>query len=151
VPAFVQDRGDLNFGVGVEKFTDYLIAQRRLGPQTLASYRDTFRLLLQFVHRETKVEPSLLTAAQLDADIVLLDSLEQKRGNAVVSRNLRLTAIRSFFRMVALYSPESVGTTTRIFAIPMKRTARRLLEYVSREEIDAILDGARSQALVRTS
>jgi site-specific recombinase XerC len=90
VPAFVQDRGDLNFGVGVEKFTDYLIAQRRLGPQTLASYRDTFRLLLQFVHRETKVEPSLLTAAQLDADIVLLflDSLEQKRGNAVVSRNL---------------------------------------------------------------
>ena len=134
-------------------FTDYLIAQRRLSPQTLASYRDTFRLLLHFVHREMKVEPSLLTVAQLDADIVLrfLDSLEQVRGNAVVSRNLRLTAIRSFFRMVALYSPESVGTTTRIFAIPMKRTARRLLEYVSREEIDAILDGARSQALVRTS
>jgi hypothetical protein len=67
-----------------------------------------------------KVEPSLLTVAQLDADIVLrfLDSLEQKRGNAVVSRNLRLTAIRSFYRMAALYCPESVGTATRILAIP---------------------------------
>jgi integrase/recombinase XerD len=141
-------------------FTDYLIAQRRLSPQTLASYRDTFRLLLQFIHREMKVEPSLLTIAQLDADIVLrfLDSLEQKRGNAVVSRNLRLTAIRSFFRMVALYSPESVGSATRILAIPMKRTARPLLEYVSREEIDTILEtidrshwcGRRDYALLLT-
>jgi site-specific recombinase XerD len=127
----------------------------------LASYRDTFRLLLQFVHHEMKVEPSLLTLAQLDADIVLkfLDNLEQNRGKAVVSRNLRLTAIRSFFRMVALYSPESVGSATRILAIPMKRTVRRLLEYVSRQEMDTILDtidrkdwcGRRDYALLLTN
>jgi site-specific recombinase XerD len=124
-------------------FANYLIAQRRLSPQTLASYRDTFRLLLQFVHSELRIEPSRLSLDQLDAEIILrfLDSLEQQRNNAVVSRNLRLTAIRAFFRMVALHHPECVGTATRVLAIPMKRTARRLLEYVSRAEMDAILDG----------
>jgi integrase/recombinase XerD len=66
-------------------FTDYLIAQRRLSPQTLASYRDTFRLLLQFMQSELKIEPSRLAIDQLEADIILrfLDSLEQQRKNAV--------------------------------------------------------------------
>jgi integrase/recombinase XerD len=123
-------------------FTDYLIAQRRLSPQTLASYRDTFRLLLQFVQSELKIEPSRLAVDQLDAEVILrfLDSLEQRRKNIVVSRNLRLTAIRSFFRMAALHNPECAGTATRVLAIPMKRTAKRLLEYVSRTEMDAILN-----------
>lgn len=141
-------------------FANYLIAQRRLSPQTLSSYRDTFRLLLQFVHAELKIEPSRLTLDQLDAETILrfLDSLEHKRNNAVVSRNLRLTAIRSFFRMVALHNPECVGTATRVLAIPMKRTATRLLEYVTRTEMDAILDsidrkhwcGRRDYALLLT-
>jgi integrase/recombinase XerD len=118
-------------------FTGYLIAQRRLSPQTLASYRDTFRLLLLFVQSELKIEPSRLAVDQLDAEIILrfLDSLELQRKNSIVSRNLRLTAIRSFFRMVALHNPECVGTATRVLAIPMKRTATRLLEYVSRTEM----------------
>jgi site-specific recombinase XerD len=141
-------------------FTDYLIAQRRLSPQTLASYRDTFRLLLQFVQSELKIEPSRLAVDQLDAEIILrfLDSLELRRKNAVVSRNLRLTAIRSFFRMVALHNPECTGTATRVLAIPMKRTDTRLLEYVSRVEMDAILNsidrkqwcGRRDYALLLT-
>ena len=141
-------------------FTDYLIAQRRVSPQTLASYRDTFRLLLQFVQSELKIEPSRLAVDQLDAEVILrfLDSLEQRRKNTVVSRNLRLTAIRSFFRMAALHNPECAGTATRVLAIPMKRTAKRLLEYVSRTEMDAILNsidrkhwcGRRDYALLLT-
>ncbi len=88
-------------------FTDHLIAQRRLSLQTVASYRDTFRLLLQFVHRDTGIEPAALEIPELDAEIILrfLDALEKDRGNTVVSRNLRLTAIRSFYRMVALRDP----------------------------------------------
>jgi len=72
-------------------FTNYLIAQRRLSPQTLASYRDTFRLLLQFVQSELKIEPAQLALEQLDAEIILrfLDNLELQRKNSVVSRNLR--------------------------------------------------------------
>jgi len=75
-------------------FTDHLVAQRRLSLQTVASYRDTFRLLLQFVHRETGIEPVALKIPGLDAEIILrfLDALEKDRGNTVVSRNLRLTA-----------------------------------------------------------
>lgn len=141
-------------------FTDYLIKQRRVSLQTVASYRDTFRLLLQFIARETGIEPASLRIAQLDARAVLrfLDGLEKDRGNSVVSRNLRLTAIRSFYRMVALHDPASTGIATQIQAIPLKRTNTRLREYLTRGEMDAILDsidrtqwrGRRDYALLLT-
>jgi integrase/recombinase XerD len=122
-------------------FTDYLVAQRRLSLQTVASYRDTFRLLLRFVHRESGIEPAALEIPELDAEIILrfLDFLEKDRGNTVVSRNLRLTAIRSFYRMVALRDPVSVGVATRVLAIPLKRTNTRVREYLTREEMESIL------------
>jgi len=95
-------------------FTDHLITQRRLNPETIASYRDTFRLLLQFVHRETGVEPAFLSIPELNVDRILdfLDSLEKERNNTIASGNLRLTAIRSFYRMVALRDPASGGRNT---------------------------------------
>ena len=68
-----------------------------------------------------------------------LDGLENNRHNAITSRNLRLTAIRSFFRMVALREPAAVGLATRIVAIPMKRTDTKVRDYVTREEMDAVL------------
>ncbi len=141
-------------------FTDYLIQQRRVSLQTVASYRDTFRLLLQFIERETGVEPASLRIAQLDTHAILrfLDALEKDRGNSVVSRNLRLTAIRSFYRMVALHDPASTGVATQILAIPLKRTNIRVRAYLTREEMDAILDsidrtqwrGRRDYALLLT-
>jgi site-specific recombinase XerD len=141
-------------------FTDYLIAQRRLSPQTIASYRDTFRLLLQFVHRTTGIEPVSLPIAAMDADRILafLEGLEKDRCNAIASRNLRLTAIRSFYRMVALRDPASVGIATRVLAIPMKRADTKVRSYVTREEMDAILNsldrkqwwGRRDYALLLT-
>jgi integrase/recombinase XerD len=122
-------------------FTEYLVAQKRLSLQTIASYRDTFRLLLQFVHRETGIQPVALPIDRLDADRVLafLDGLEKDRHNTIGSRNLRLTAIRSFFRMVALREPAMVGLAARIVAIPMKRTDSKERDYVTREEMDAVL------------
>jgi integrase/recombinase XerD len=122
-------------------FTEYLVAQKRLSLQTIASYRDTFRLLLHFVHRETGIEPVALPVTTRDADRVLafLDGLEKDRHNAITSRNLRLTAIRSFFRMVALREPATVGLATRILAIPMKRTDTKVRDFVTRAEMDAVL------------
>ncbi len=124
-------------------FTDYLVAQRRVSLQTIASYRDTFRLLLRFVHRETGIEPAALLVSALDVDRILsfLDGLEKERRNGVNSRNLRLTAIRSFYRMVALWDPASVGIAARVRAIPMKRADSRVVDYLTREEIDVILMG----------
>ena len=122
-------------------FAEHLIAQKHVSPQTIASYRDTFRLLLRSVHRETGIGPEALTISQLDAPCILrfLDALENERKNAIVSRNLRLTAIRSFFRFLALRDPASAGNATRILAIPVKRTDRKVREYLTREEMEAIL------------
>ena len=85
-------------------FTDRLISQRRASPHTVASYRDTFRLLLQFAQKDLGKPPSSLTMADLTVTLVgaFLNDLEKSRANASRSRNVRLTAIRSFFRYAAL-------------------------------------------------
>ena len=141
-------------------FTDHLCQQKRVSPRTLASYRDTFRLLLQFIKDRTGIEPAALQVSDVDAPTVLafLDHLEQQRGNAIRSRNLRLAAIRSFFRLVALRDPASVALAARILAIPVKRAEKQLVGYLTREEVDAILavpdrktwKGRRDHALLLT-
>lgn len=122
-------------------FVEHLLQQKHVSPQTIASYRDAFRLLLQFAHKKLKVEPARLAVTALDASVVLsfLDSLETDRHNCIRSRNIRLAAIRSFFRWLTLHDPELVGLATRVLAIPVKRTDRRLIQPFSRDEIDALL------------
>src|SRR5271165_3928493 len=122
-------------------FMEHLCNHKRLSPQTVKSYRDTFRLLLQYLQANMAKKPSALSIADLDAPVILsfLQSLEQQRHNQAQSRNVRLTAIRSFFRLVALRDPASVGVATRVLAIPLKRTNQRLVGYLTRSEIDAIL------------
>lgn len=122
-------------------FVQHLSRQRCASPQTVAAYRDAFRLLLSFLHQKTGTAPSALRLANLDAPTVLsfLDHLEQDRKNAARSRNVRLAAIRSFFRYVALREPDSLGLATSVLAIPSKRVDKRLVGYLSREEMDALL------------
>lgn len=122
-------------------FTDRLIAQRRVSPHTIASYRDTFRLLLQFALKELAKPPSNLEIANLTPALIaaFLDSLEKCRANASRSRNLRLTAIRSFFRYLALECPEHSATIQRVLAIPSKRQSSRLVDFLTRPEIEALL------------
>ena len=88
-------------------FVKRLISERRVSPHTIASYRDTFRLLLQFATAKLKKEPSALVLEDLNAQFIsaFLADLEQKRNNSARSRNLRLTVIRSFFRTRRLKSP----------------------------------------------
>src|SRR3954454_6380391 len=96
-------------------FSEHLCNHKRASPQTIASCRDTFRLLLQFLKKMTGIDPAGMKIADMDAPAVrpFLDSLEQQRGNSLRSRNIRLAAIRSFFRLVALRDPDSVGIATR--------------------------------------
>jgi integrase/recombinase XerD len=81
-------------------FIDRLIRQRQVSPHTLASYRDTFRLLLQYAQRQLRRAPSDLMLPDLDTAFLgaFLDHLEQERNNSARSRNVRLAAIHSFFR-----------------------------------------------------
>jgi len=122
-------------------FNQRLIAQRQLSPHTVASYRDTFRLFLQFARLQLDKAPSDLSFSDMDVTLVesFLDDLEQRRGISARSRNLRLTALRSFFRYAAYYVPEHAGRIQQILAIPAKRHDRRLIGFLTRPEVDALL------------
>jgi integrase/recombinase XerD len=122
-------------------FTKRLIAQRRASPHTIASYRDTFHVLLQFTHRKLGKAPSQIMLEDLNAPMIgtFLDDLEHSRHNGVRSRNLRMTVIRSFFRYAALEAPQHSGLIQRVLAIPNKRQERRLVGFLTRLEVDALL------------
>jgi integrase/recombinase XerD len=142
-------------------FTRRLIAQRKASPHTIASYRDTFRLLLQFAQKQLAKAPSGLTMEDLNAPFLgsFLDHLESTRANGARSRNLRLTAIRSFFRFAALETPQHSGLIQRVLVIPNKRQPRPLVGFLTRPEIDALLAtpdrntwlGRRDHALLLTA
>ena len=122
-------------------FTDRLLRQRDASPHTIASYRDTFCLLLRFAHQRFKKAPSALTLADFDASFIgtFLDHLEKDRGNRARSRNARLAAIHSFFRFLALEAPEHSALIQRVLTIPNKRYERREIAFLTRPEIDALL------------
>src|SRR5439155_21967273 len=140
-------------------FSDRLIRQRQASPHTLAAYRDTLRLMLVFAAARHGTEPSKLEFNDLDAACVgdFLDHLEHHRGNSARTRNARLAAIRSLFQFAALRHPEYAATIERVLAIPPKRFERRLVTFLTEEELDALLSaptrstwtGRRDHALLR--
>jgi site-specific recombinase XerD len=122
-------------------FTTRLMTQRKVSPHTIASYRDTFRLLLQFAQKRLHKPPSQLGLDHLDTSLAgaFLEDLENRRRNGARSRNLRLTAIRSFFRYASLEAPAHSGLIQRVLAIPNQRQRRALVGFLTRPEIDALL------------
>src|ERR1700737_3856794 len=113
-------------------FSDRLITQRKVSPHTIPSYRDTFRLLLQFAQKRLHKEPSQLGLDDLDASLIgaFLDDLENRRHNGARSRNLRLTAVRSFFRYAALEAPAHAAIIQRVLAIPNRRQTRAMVAFL---------------------
>ena len=143
-----------------EFFLDRLIRQRNSSPQTVAAYRDCFRLLFEFARDQWKKPTESLKLSDLDAPLILafLDHLEKHRNNSIRSRNARLAAVRSFLRFAAWKDPEALAMIQRALAIPLKRCARPLVGYLSREEVQAIINapdpatwaGQRDQVLLST-
>src|SRR5579863_7670856 len=122
-------------------FTTRLMAQRKVSPHTISSYRGTFRLLLQFAQKRLHKSPARLDFDEIDAPMVaaFLDDLEKSCGITVRSRNLRLTAIRSFFHYAAYEEPSRAAQIQRVLAIPGRRHTRTLVHFLDRPEIDALL------------
>src|SRR5688572_9710148 len=120
-------------------FTQRCMQQRQASPHTVSSYRDTFRQFLKFVQQRLHKPPSRLNFDEIDASLVVafLDSLEKQQGLSVRSRNLRLTAIHSFFRYAAFEAPGYSAQIQRVLAIPSK--PRTLVEFLTRPEVDALL------------
>ncbi len=122
-------------------FTDRLLAQRHASPHTVAGYRDCFRLLLRFAGQRLHKPPSKLELEDLDAPFIgaFLGHLESDRGNGARTRNVRLAAIHSFFRFVALSEPAHALLCQRVLAIPSKRHERGPVAYLDREEVEAVI------------
>ena len=122
-------------------FTDRLMQQRQASPHTIASYRDTFRLLVQYALRALRKAPAALDIGDLDTDFLgaFLTHLETERGNDARSRNTRLAAIRSFFGYVAVQEPQHAALAQRVLAMPAKRYTRRPVDFLARDEIEALL------------
>ena len=122
-------------------FTQRLIHQRDASPHTIASYRDTFRLLLRFARDHTGKSPSQLELRDLDAELIsaFLGDLAERRGVGASTYNLRLTAIRAFFKFLAFEEPSYSGQIQRVLALPSKITAKREVSFLIRPEIEAIL------------
>jgi len=142
-------------------FTERLVHQRQASPNTVAAYRDAWRLLLVFARQRTGKEPSELDVGELDAPLIgaFLQHLETERHNSVRTRNARLAAIHSFFRFAALRHPEHADLIARVLAIPERRTRRTVVSFLTPAEIDALLGspdrstwhGRRDHALLVTA
>lgn len=122
-------------------FTERLTHQRQASPHTIASYRDTFRLLFSFAKERIHKEPSALTIEDLNAEFIgtFLNDLEKTRGIGARTRNIRLAAIHSFFRYVAINEPVYSAVSQRVLAIPAKRFDRKPIEFLTPPEIDVLL------------
>jgi site-specific recombinase XerD len=122
-------------------FTERLARQRQASPHTVASYRDTFRLLLAFVQQRSGKKPSTLEWDDLDSTVIsaFLDDLESVRHCGPRTRNLRLTAIRSLFTYAALRHPEHAELIARVLAIPPRRFDRATIAYLNPAEVASLL------------
>lgn len=148
-----------NFAALLERFfTQRLMQQRQASAHTVASYRDAFKLLLEFIQRRLHKAPSALALEDINAPLVsaFLDEQEKVRGVKVRTRNLRLTAVHSFFRYAAFEMPSHSEHIQRVLAIPTKRFTRTLVPFLDRQEVDALLaapdqrtwSGRRDHALI---
>lgn len=141
-------------------FCQRLIQQRQASPRTVSGYRDAFRLLLRFAETHVGKPVTQLSLSDLNAPLILafLDDLEAQRHNTVRSRNARLAAIRAFLHYAALEEPAALPGIQQVLAIPMKRFDRPLVGFLSRAEMEAILqapdnhtwNGQRDRALLTT-
>ncbi|MEK6290829.1 MAG: tyrosine-type recombinase/integrase [Paraburkholderia tropica] len=128
-------------GLVQEFFTDYMVQQRALSPRTVASYRDTFVLLLRFAEARLGLAAHELAIVDLNAKLLseFLDHLEVQRHNSVRSRNVRLAAIRAFLKFAAKREPASLGAIQSALAVPMKRYDRKLVGFLTREQMTEVI------------
>jgi site-specific recombinase XerD len=118
-----------------------LMQHKDASPHTIASYRDTWRLLLHYARQATGTPPEKMRLAQLDHDLVtgFLRHLDTDRGNAARTRNNRLAAIHSMFRYAALHAPDDAEMIQRVLSIESARTGDTEVPWLTPEETAAVL------------
>jgi site-specific recombinase XerD len=137
---------------------EHLPRERNASPHTVSTYAHAFAVLVRFAADRIKRRPTDLAIEDIDPELVLafLEHVEGVRGNTARSRNARLAAIKSFFRYVEYRIPACLDQALRVRALPMKKTDKALIDYLSRDEINAVLaapdvrtpSGLRDQAML---
>lgn len=122
-------------------FTTFAHTQRDLSAHTIASYRDTWRMLIKYLAATLdtgadRIDFDAITVTSISA---FLDHLEHDRGNNAKTRNTRLTAIRAVLNQALPDHPEHAATITQVLAIPPKRTTRKVIEFLTPTETHALL------------
>lgn len=122
-------------------FSKRLMGQSKASPHTISAYAQMFRLLMAYAQKRLHLPPSKLSLAQLDATFIaeFLDDLESGRSNGTRTRNARLASLRSFYHYAAWEAPQHAALIQRVLAIPYKRHTGRLVTYLSRSEVEALL------------
>ena len=131
------------FQVLLQKFfLTWLIKQRNVSPETIKSYRDTFKLFIKYLECDHKIKPSVITISCLEAENILgfADFLEKKRENQSKTINNRLSAIKSFLRYLSFEIPEYSGLLSRSLMIPLRKEEKRQMDFLTKEEYQALVD-----------
>lgn len=121
---------------------EHLPRHRGVSVHTCDSYAYSFQCLFEFAADRLKTQPSALSLEQIDAPLIssFLEYLEAVRGNSPQTRNIRLAAVRSFFRFLQHREPGALGQIRRVLAIPFKKTDSRIVPYLANDEVQALLD-----------
>lgn len=131
-----------DFAVLLSDFlTEYLPIQKGASIKTIASYRDTFKLLLRYLRDEKGSPPEKVKLAAIDADVIkdFLKWIESERGCGISTRNQRLAAIRSFFRFAQFEFPERLDSFQKILSLPSKKTIPTVIPYLTADEMRVLL------------
>lgn len=131
-----------DFAVALRRFlTSYLAGLRGCSPNTIASYRDTFKLLIAWFRDQRSVPPARLTLDHIDAGAVtaFLGHLQEDRGNSVATRNQRLAAISSFSTWMQTEDPVRMAAWQDIIAIPVKKQDHPAVAHLTTDQTRRLL------------
>ncbi len=127
-------------------FLQWLMAQRNVSPETIKSYRDTFRLYFRYTETHCGVTPAKMSIAQFDADHILgfLSYLDKERGNSPKTVNSRLAALHSFVKYMIFELPEYSGLLNRSLMVPFRKIAKRQMEFLTEDEFAALKNACKT-------
>lgn len=131
-----------DFAVFLRRFlTTHLAGLRGCSPRTIASYRDTFKILIVYFRDDRSIPPEKLTLDRIDAATItgFLDWLESGRHNSIATRNQRLAAISSFYRWMQSQDPTRMACCQDILAIPAKKQAQSAVNHLTVEQTRLLL------------
>lgn len=137
------DKNNQYAGYWIRRFLcEYLVTVKNMSANTQKSYRDTFRLLLARASTRLRKSVDILLLEDLSPQLIkeFLLYLEEDRGCSVRTRNQRLAAVYALAKYVAMQSPEHVEWCRNIRAVPIKKTSKKLISYLEKDEMQRLLE-----------